>query len=72
MAIADLKFTGQATGYDELSGAPGLFANVTPDTAGVLRARPGIGPWSLFPATAPDSNEVVGIYPRPLDGVFVA
>lgn len=62
MTIADLKFTGQATGLDELAGAPGLFANVMPDLAGVLRARPGIRAWDLFPATAPDENEVVGIH----------
>jgi hypothetical protein len=53
---------GEAAGLDELSGASPAFVNASVDGAGAIRSRPGIRPWSDFPAplvTAP----VVKLFP---------
>lgn len=60
--IATLPFNGeQASGLDELAGAPPLLCNVLSDVAGTRKARPGISAWSPFPATIPNASPVLGM-----------
>lgn len=63
MAIAPIPFTdGEASGLEQLSGAPPLMVNSMSDSGGARRARPGISVWPLFP----------GIFnPSPVDAMVV-
>lgn len=50
------------TSSEEISGASGEAFNVIADARGVLRKRPGIGTYSVAPATSVDANGVLGLY----------
>lgn len=51
----------QASGLEELSGAPRLMSNSLTDIANTRKARPGISAWSPFPTTIPNASPVVGM-----------
>lgn len=53
MPAEAIQFTGQASGLDELAGAPALNVNVMTDLTGTAKMRPGVSAWSGFPATVP-------------------
>lgn len=52
---------GEASGLEQLSGAPPLMANTLQDVSGVRRPRPGISAWSGFPTTIPNASPVDGM-----------
>lgn len=61
MPIEPLPFAAQqASGLEELAGAPRLSVNALTDLSGATRARPGIAAWSGFPTTIPNVGGSVG------------
>ena len=62
--IAQLNFSDQqASGLEQLAGAPPLIANSLTDLSGTRRSRPGISAWSSFPAQIPNSSPVMAMTP---------
>lgn len=53
----------QATGAEELAGAPPLCVNLLADETGTLRTRPGIATWTDFPSIIPNASPVIGMVP---------
>ena len=59
--------TGQASGLEQLGGAPPLVVNLLPDATGTVRTRPGVAAWTDWladdGAIVPASSAVIGIFP---------
>lgn len=75
MPTEAITFDGQASGLEQLSGAPPLCANCLTDIAGTVRARPGIATWTGFPAAAPSvsgsaASPVLAMVPHGTDLYF--
>lgn len=62
MTVDKIPFDDQeASGLDQLAGAPSLMSNNMTDIANVRKPRPGIGTWAPFPATPPVASPVVAM-----------
>lgn len=59
MPVEEIPFNaGQASGMEQLAGAPPAMINSLTDLGGVRRPRPGIATWSGFPSTIPHASPV--------------
>lgn len=58
MPAEQIQFGSQASGLEELAGAPPLSVNALTDLSGAIRARPGISAWSDFPTEIPNASAV--------------